>query len=226
MAQVTASLYAETMTNSQASVDLGALYSAARQRITALVTVDGVDLKTIVPSTPAWRVRDVVAHLAGVTVDAIGGNMEGAPGEAWTAAQVARGRDRDLTDLLADWEKFGAMLAGLLSSPAGTPASAAVIDVHTHEADVRHALGLPFEMPSDFLGWSMKRVRDGFHASVSEAGLPPVTLNVGDAEMFRARLGRRTSAEVSAYDWSADPAPYLDTFFIFGPTERSIGEHL
>ena len=146
------------MTNSQGSVDLGALYSAARQRITALVTADGVDLEAIVPSTPAWRVHDVVAHLAGVAADAIGGNMEGAPGEAWTAAQVARGRDRSLADLIADWEEFGPMLEGFLSSPAGVPASAAVIDVHTHEADVRHALGMSFEMPGDFLDWAMRRI--------------------------------------------------------------------
>ena len=226
VAHVTASLYAETMTNSQASVDLGALYGAARQRITALVTADGVDLETIVPATPAWRVRDVVAHLAGVTADAIGGNMEGAPGEVWTAAQVARGRDRALTDLLEDWAKFGAMLEGFLSSPAGAPAAAAVIDVHSHEADIRHALGLSFEIPSTFLGWSMERLRDGFHTAVVEANLPPVTLKVADAELLRARLGRRTAAEVSAYGWSTDPAPYLDTFFLFGPAERSIGEHL
>ncbi|MEQ1874267.1 MAG: maleylpyruvate isomerase N-terminal domain-containing protein [Ilumatobacteraceae bacterium] len=214
------------MTNSTTTHDLGALYGAARQRITALVSANGIDLDTMVPSTPAWRVRDVVAHLAGVTADAIAGNMEGAPGEAWTAAQVARGRDRTLTEVLAEWAQFGPMLEGFLSSPAGAPASAAVIDVHTHEADVRHALGLSFDVPSEFLEWSMERLRDLFHKAVSEAGLPPVSVKVADAELFRARLGRRTEAEVRAYDWSVDPTPYLDSFFLFGPTEHSIGEHL
>lgn len=226
MAQVTASLYAETMTNSGSNVDFGAFYGAARRRLTALVSEQGVVLELMVPATPAWRVHDVVAHLAGVATDAINRNVEGAPGEAWTAAQVARGRDRTLAELLTDWEKYGTMLQEFLSSPAGAPVSNVVMDVHSHEADVRHALGLPFDMPSDFLGWSMGRIRGGFHASVAEAGLPPVTINVTDAELFRARLGRRTGGEVCAYDWSADPTPYLDTFFIFGPAERSIGEHL
>ncbi len=214
------------MTNSNTNVDLGALYGAARQRITALVATDGIDLETIVPATPAWRVRDVVAHLAGVTADAIGGNMAGAPGEAWTEAQVARGRDRTLPELLADWEQFGAMLEGFLSSPAGAAASAAVIDVHTHEADLRHALGLPLAIPAEFGAWVVDEMRNGFYNAVAEAGLPAVTVNASDSEWFRARVGRRTAAEVRAYDWSLDPAPYLDTFFHFGPTEQSLGEHL
>jgi hypothetical protein len=28
---------------------------------------------------------------------------------------------------------------------------------------------------------------------------------------------------VSAFGWSADPAPYLDTFFLFGPTDHEVG---
>jgi hypothetical protein len=53
--------------------------------------------------------------------------------------------------------------------------------------------------------------------------LPAVAIDVADFEMFRARLGRRTRDEVSAFGWSADPAPYLDIFFIFGPTAHPIG---
>ena len=37
---------------------------------------------------------------------------------------------------------------------------------------------------------------------------------------------KRITALVTAYDWSTDPTPYLDTFFLFGPAEHSIGEHL
>lgn len=207
------------------NTDLGALYRGARERITALVTAPGVDLERTVPATPAWRVRDVVAHLSGVTADAIGGNMAGAPGEAWTEAQVTRGRDREVSDLLADWAKFGSMLEGFLSSPSGAPAANAVMDVYSHEADMRHALGMPFSISADFLAWSMTGLRDGFHKAVANAGLPPLTVNISEAQWFRARLGRRTADEVRAYDWSLDPAPYLDTFFIFGPAATSIGEH-
>jgi hypothetical protein len=51
-------------------------------------------------------------------------------------------------------------------------------------------------------------------------------VEVSDLELFRARLGRRTVDEVCAYGWSADPAPYLDHWFVFGVAERSLGERV
>jgi hypothetical protein len=50
-------------------VDPGQLYLAARERVVALVTNDGVDPDAPVLATPGWSVRDVVAHLAGVARD-------------------------------------------------------------------------------------------------------------------------------------------------------------
>ncbi|MGZ4680076.1 MAG: maleylpyruvate isomerase family mycothiol-dependent enzyme, partial [Ilumatobacteraceae bacterium] len=58
---------------------------------------------------------------------------------------------------------------------------------------------------------------------IAAAGLPEVTLEASDFELFRGRLGRRTRDEVAALGWSADPAPYLDIFFIFGPTDHPVG---
>ena len=208
------------------NIDFGALYMAARQRITTLVLADGVDLEMIVPATPAWRIRDVVAHLAGITSDAMTGNMDGAPGDVWTNAQVERGRGRPLSDVLADWATYGEEFEGFLSSPAGANATAAVMDVHAHEADIRHALGLPFELPDNFLSWASAQLHDRFQTSVAEAGLPPVSVKASASELFRARLGRRSAAQVCAYEWSADPTPYLDAFFIFGPAEQASSEHL
>ena len=80
-------------------VDRGARYDAARQRIAALVGGD-VAPGTRVPATPGWSVHDVVAHLAGVARDALTGNMEAAPGDAWTAAQVARSVGVPIAELL------------------------------------------------------------------------------------------------------------------------------
>ena len=36
-------------------------------------------------------------------------------------------------------------------------------------------------------------------------------------EFFRALAGRRSTAQVLAYDWSGDPAPYLPVLNHFGP---------
>jgi hypothetical protein len=49
-------------------------------------------------------------------------------------------------------------------------------------------------------------------------------VNASDLQWFRGRLGRRTADEVCAYGWSANPAPYLDHWFIFGRADRSLGE--
>jgi len=206
------------------TIDLGETYKAARERISRLVTGDNIDPTLPVAATPEWTVHCVVAHVAGIAVDASTGNMEGAPGEAWTAAQVARGAGRTLVEMVAEWKQTGPSIEAFLSSPAGEAASAAVMDIHTHEADLRCALGLPVVVPADFLGWAAPSLRDSFAEAVAEAGLPPVELTPSDFEWFRARLGRRTVEEVSAYNWSADPAPYLDSFFIFGRADSTLGE--
>lgn len=206
------------------TIDLGETYRAARQRISKLVGDDQVDPTLPVAATPGWTVHCVIAHVSGVAADASSGNMRGAPGEEWTAAQVARAQGRTITELVAEWETTGPMIESFLSSPAGEAASAAVMDIHTHEADLRHALGLPASVPTEFLAWAGPSMRSGFAEQVAEAGLPPVTVTASDFEWLRARLGRRTVAEACAYEWSADPAPYLDAFFVFGRASTSLGE--
>ncbi len=206
------------------SVDPGILYRTCRERITALVRAPDVDETMAVPATPGWCVHDVISHLSGVSEDAITNNMAGAPGEAWTAAQVARGKGKSLDELFAQWAANSAMLEGFFSSPAGAASGAGVYDAHTHEADLRNALGLPAAVPADFLTWAAPGFRESFAQAVADAGLPPVTMEASDFEWFRARLGRRSEAEVRAYAWTADPTPYLDHFFIFGRAVRSIGE--
>ena len=205
-------------------VDRGALYESARQRFAALVGA-GVDPDAAVPATPAWTVHDVVAHLAGIARDAMTGNMEGAPGEAWTAAQVARGLGVPIADLLAQWAIDAQGVAAFLSSPDGESVSAAVSDVHSHEADLRHALGLPVAVPAPFLSWCAEALRDGFADAVREAGLAANTPAIDDVEWFRGRLGRRTEAEVRAYPWPVDATPYLESFVVFGPATHSLAEH-
>lgn len=207
------------------SVDPGFLYRTCRERITALVSDPSVDEAMVVPATPEWTVHDVIAHLAGVTEDATNGNMAGAPGDEWTAAQVARGRSKSLDDLIALWQERAPMVEAVFSSPEGQPMLAGVIDVHTHEADLRNAFGLPVDVPADFLGWVGERFRDALAQQSTAAGLPPVQLDISDLEWFRGRLGRRTEDEVRAYPWPVDPSPYLDLFFVFGRAAHSLGEH-
>jgi uncharacterized protein (TIGR03083 family) len=208
-----------------ADVDLGAWYRASRLRISALVVERVADVA--VPATPGWDVHDLVAHLAGVVTDAVSGNMEGVTTDPWTAAQVERGRGRSVAELLVEWEAGAPLVEAFLSSASAEDISTAargVIDVHTHEADLCGALGRPVELPADVLAWGAGLLRNEFDATVAATGLPPVEVTAEDLEWFRGRLGRRTAAEVCQYNWSQDPAPYLDAWFVFGRAVESLGE--
>jgi uncharacterized protein (TIGR03083 family) len=194
------------------SVDLGVLYRGARERVCSLVSDDVADLP--VAATPAWNVHDVVAHVAGIVEDGLAGNMAGAPGEAWTAAQVERGRSKSVSELVAQWTAGSPLMEAFLSSPDGGMRWQAVADLHTHECDLRTALGRPLEVPDEFLSWVQPILIDGLSDVVDAPAM----------EWFRGRFGRRTADEVRAYDWKADPDAHLDAFFFFGPAAQSLGE--
>ena len=117
------------------------MYHATRRRVTALVVdLDPNQLATPVPGTPAWTVQDLLAHLSGVAADLVAGNMEGAATDAWTARQVAQRRGRASSELLEEWEGNAPAVEAFL---AGVDFHPFVVDVFTHEHDLRGALGEP-----------------------------------------------------------------------------------
>jgi uncharacterized protein (TIGR03083 family) len=216
------------------------LYHDVRERLTALVgTLDDAQVATPVPACPQWRVRDVIAHLAGVCDDALKGNMAGAPGEAWTARQVEARRDAGVADLLAAWGRDAGPFERL-----PLPFQA-VADVASHEQDIRGAVGRPgardanpaieFVVPIllDHLAQRLAEVGPGpiaivtDHGSVmagAERGEPLTRLDISDFEFFRAVLGRRSRAQLAAMAWTGDPSPYLDELCVFGPAEHDVVE--
>ena len=138
-------------------MDHVAAYQDARRRITDLLAKDP---DAFVPATPGWKVRDVVAHLAGLAGDWVGGNLDGYASEEWTAAQVAARVDRSPGSLAAEWAHHGDELESLLRDPASTglpeplitafgpvPAIAwpdiIVTDLALHEHDIRGAVAVP-----------------------------------------------------------------------------------
>jgi uncharacterized protein (TIGR03083 family) len=208
--------------------DLGDAYRSARERVTAVVrsamAADGAAPERAVPATPGWRIHDLVAHLAGVVEDVRNGNTAGVATDPWTAAQVERGRTKSTSQLLEEWTAGAPPIEGFLSSPDGGAAWQAVLDVHTHEADLAHALGRRSEAPSEMWSWMSEQMLSRFAADAAANRLEPVTVVATPFEIVRGRLGRRTADEVRSYDWSVDPEPYLDLFFVFGRREVSLGE--
>lgn len=214
---------------------LGAVYAGCRERITELVRPLGSQAAQImVPTCPAWSVHDLVAHVVGSADNVVAGRLEGAPGEAWTAAQVDARRDRSIEDVLAEWESLAPAIQKMIDE--GTHRGplhfrleeAATSDALSHEHDIRGALNQPGARDSDAVpvglhfystnridmaamhGLSLRiRVTDG-----TEFGDPDaeVTLTGEPFELLRALSGRRSAAQLRKLDWLGDPELVIPDF--------------
>lgn len=143
--------------------DLADAYADARLRLQRLLAdLDDAALARHVPACPAWTVRDVIAHVAGVAADAACGTYFSGAADAWadsrlatvrdewTAEQVRSGYGLPVADLIARWNRWAAtlepVLAGRVPPRPGSPTwltSATVADLAAHLHDLRGALGSP-----------------------------------------------------------------------------------
>ncbi len=215
-------------------MDSAAAYANARQRICALLRDQGrATAHQRVPACPEWNVHDVLAHLVGVTDDALSGRLDGASTDPWTAAQVDKRRHRSLPELLEEWEETGPRLDEAIAG-IGAAANQLVFDTATHEHDLRHALGSAGARDADstriafefVLGrWSENFLAHGFEplrlnagATTAEAGegVPVAIVSMSQFEALRALSGRRSVNQLTAYDWDADPTLWLPSF-TWGP---------
>ena len=63
------------------------------------------ELQALVPATPEWRVRDVLAHVVGLAADLNAQRFpaaDDAGGSAWAAQQVAARRDLAVAAIVAE----------------------------------------------------------------------------------------------------------------------------
>ncbi len=215
--------------------DISRLYRDSRERLAALVAdLDDTALATPVPACPGWCVQDTIAHLAAVVDDALAGRLAGPPTEEQTAGQVARYKGRPMPDILSEWTagspRFEEVI-GAFNIPQ------AIIDVTSHEQDIRGALDLPGARDNEALlvmaGWLLARLHTPVPLCVTvedteyRAGPDGDTglgLRTTRYEAFRWRMGRRSRDQLAALDWSGDPAPVLDHLVVFGPARTDIIE--
>jgi len=200
-------------------------YRAIRARVSDLVrAADPASLDAIAPATPEWRVRDILAHVSGVNTDIVNGNVNGVATDAWTDAQVATRSDWSIDELLDEWETNGSAVEANVAM-LGSAAGQWVYDACTHEHDIRQALGAPgardsdavaiaFEWGTDRLGDILDRETTNGMVLDTEAGSkavgavePRTSVRVSRFETIRAMTGRRSAAQIEAYDWSGEPLP-------------------
>jgi len=217
------------------AADLARMYRETRERLTALVAgLDEAELGTPVPACPGWSVADVIGHLAAIPEDALAGRLTGRPSEEETAAQVARFRGKPMAQTLAGWTELAPRFEAVVAAFKVWPA---VIDVASHEQDIRGAVGQPgardTEVIREMSGWLLAglappvRLRvtvEQAHIQVGPDDAPVLGLTTTWYEAFRWRMGRRSRDQLAALDWSGDPAPVLDHLAVFGPARADIIE--
>lgn len=174
-------------------------YADLRARVTRLLSgLSAERSATTVPHTPAWSVKDALAHMVGVPEDFISGNMEGVTTEVWTQAQVDRHRADSVDDLLAVWHRLGAQLDMMVPNIPNPVVSQLVFDQVTHEQDIRHALGAAgdrdsaaIQVAEGYMRFTLSRQKDPAVAAL--AGSP-----VRGFEFVRCLGGRRSAGQVAA----------------------------
>jgi len=222
--------------------ECAAAYRALRERVSELVrATDPTALDAIAAATPEWRVRDVLAHMAGVNTDIVNGNLNGVASDAWTDAQVATRRDWPVEDLLVEWETNGSAVeanAAMLGSAAGQW----VYDACTHEHDIRQALAAPGARDTDAVAIAFEWGTDSLARGLDGLGVPGLVLEtdggskaVGTGEpraavrverfeVIRAMTGRRSVAQMEAYGWDGPPQPAHLVLGIFTPRAADLLE--
>jgi uncharacterized protein (TIGR03083 family) len=214
---------------------LSELYGHSQARVLALVTeLDERQLDAPVPACPGWRVRDVVGHMVAVGEDVLEGRLTGPPTDEQTAAQVARYADRPIAGVLARWRELTPQFGEAIDAFDVWPA---VLDVATHEHDIRGALRVPGARATEVVRLGSDRLLTWMRPPVplrveveddayelGPEGKAAVVLRTGRFEALRWRMGRRSRAQLAGLDWHGDPAPVLDHLVVFGPSPADITE--
>ena len=225
--------------------DYAAMYSNLRHRIVGVVhDADRPALDLMVPAAPDWRVRDVVAHLSGVCADIVNGNLDGVTTDPWTAVQVDARRDREIEQLLDDWDEVGQRVEALIQQFRDTPEwQTFTADAVTHEHDVRGALAQPGARDSDALIVVANAAVAGIGERLASeqlgmlnvaldddgptaVGFGPVatSLHIKRFELARALTGRRSMSQIRDFEWDGEPHPEWLVFDMFTPRATPLFE--
>lgn len=222
--------------------DYARIYRALRGRVCDLVReAEEEQLERFAPAAPEWRVRDLVAHLSGITADINTGNLDGVGTDAWTARQVDTRREWSIDDLLDEWDAEASKVEPVMQDMPEVAVGQMLFDAVTHEHDLRGGLERPGARDSDAMTAAMDWGVPGLAMTVETAD---VTLRVetedgsstvGDGHrslglrvdrfgLFRAMTGRRSLDQMRAFGWHGDAAPELLVLSIFSPRPTPLVE--
>jgi uncharacterized protein (TIGR03083 family) len=184
-------------------LDLADAYAETQANLADLVRELPIDrLATVVPASPDWDVKDVVAHVTGIAADTAGGTIppelnpvealndpaQAAMREALTADQVSSRRDRSIEEILDEWsgdlEQLLPMMRGETPFPRQFPFADAIVltDLAVHAQDVRGALGVPGDRDSAGVSVALVSYATALGLRLAINGLPPLRIRYGKKE--------------------------------------------
>ena len=142
---------------------------------------------------------------------------------------MERFRGRPLPEVLARWEELGPGLGEAIDAFEVWPA---VLDVATHEHDIRGALGRPGARgqprssgsgPTACCTWMrppspLRVVVEDETYDLGPEGPRPIVLRTGALRGAALADGAPQPGPAGRLDWTGDPAPVLDHLVVFGPS--------
>ena len=197
---------------------------------------------------PAWSIKDVYAHLAGIATNIVEGNTEGAATEAWADGHVADRRDRTMAEVLDEWQTAGAQVSDVMDEAGDLFPFQLFVDQWTHGWDVRATLGSEASAVPDLAvyehyldeffqlmqskdvsgvaGLTVLVADQSGHHSIVLGDEPPVgQLALDLFEFARVSMGRRSLAQLHALPWPdavADPTPYIDLLVVWSVNDQDV----
>jgi uncharacterized protein (TIGR03083 family) len=212
--------------------EIADIYRDARARVVTLIgSLSDDQLALQVPGTPKWSVRDLIGHFVGCPVAMMAGQFEGAGSDEWTQAQVDARRDNSVAELMAEWQAGSDAIDAAIR--AGDVPVQVALDIVAHELDLRGAIGASGHPDPLALRFLVNGFGARVKSVVGKTELAPVELRDPDSgwsagtsggvvaeasefEWARALTGRRSNDQVRGYEWTGDPAPYLELLCPFG----------
>jgi hypothetical protein len=215
-----------------ASVDTGAVYERTRRELVATVAaLTDEQLVLRVPATPAWSVKDVLAHVVGLAADLNGQRFpepDDVGGVAWAANQVTRRHSSTVDELTGEWDREAEMFEDGLRAFGYEFGSHFAADLYVHYCDVRSAIGVTPDADEltvavaldHYLGYVAAMLADANWGTLEIAAGQEIRrlgtehpararLRAEPVELLRALSARRSERQIRALDWEGDVDGFL-----------------
>ena len=166
-----------------------------------------------------------------------------------TERQLREREGHSLEELLQEWKTSSTELIALMRGERawaeGTMPFADRIlltDIAVHQQDIFGALGIVRGRDSAPIRMALSAYVVGMGWRLAAAELPPLRFETEDKsytagdgepgatvrasrfELFRAMSGRRSPAQIAAYDWDGEAEPYIPYFYPYGIRQEALVE--